>query len=111
MEGRIKTKPFSSFASGAGKDEQGTYLAIVLLNPDEGTAVANVDLLERRINESLMLPYIEGDRKWTDGDHIESMEINSNGRLTVAKLYGLVYTKWDDFDLTSGAYMPLLLHE
>ena len=104
-------KPYLSFASGAGKDEQGAYLAIVLLNPDEGTAVANVDLLERRINESLMLPYLEGDRKWTDGGHIESMEINSNGRLTVAKLYGPVYTKWDDFSLTSGAYMPLLLHE
>jgi len=104
-------KPYLSFASGAGKDEQGTYLAIVLLNPDEGTAVANVDLLERRINESLMLPYIEGDRKWTDNDRIESIEINGNGRFTIAKLYGPVYINWDDFDLTSGAYMPLLLHE
>jgi hypothetical protein len=104
-------KPYLSFASGVGKDEQGAYLVIVLLSSDEGTAVANVDLLERRINESLMLPYIEGDRKWTDSGHIESMEIHSNGRLTVAKLYGPVYTNWDDFDLTSGAYMPLLLHE
>ncbi len=104
-------KPFLSVATGVGKDEQGVYLAIVLLNPDEGTAVANVDLLERRINESLMYPYLEGDRKWTDYNHVESIEINSNGRLTVAKLYGLVFAKWVNFSLTSGPYMPLLLHE
>jgi hypothetical protein len=104
-------KPYLSFATGASEDEQGTYLVIVLANPDESTARANVELLEQRINESLMLPYIEGDRKWTDGGHIESMEINSNGRLTMAKLYGPVYTNWDDFALISGVYMPLLLHE
>jgi hypothetical protein len=111
FENEPSLKPYLSFATGAGEDEQGTYLVIVLANSDESTARANVDLLEQRINESQMLPYLEGDRKWTDGGHIESMEINSNGRLTVAKLYGPVYTNWDDFDLTSGAYMPLLLHE
>jgi hypothetical protein len=104
-------KPYLSFASGAGKDEQGAYLLIVLANPDDSTARANMELLEQRINESQMLPYLESDRKWTDGGHVGNMEINSNGRLTVAKLYGPVYTNWDDFDLISGTYMPLLLHE
>ncbi len=110
-------KAFSSFAAGAGEDEQGTYLVIVLLNPDESNARANVDLLERRINESQMLPYVTSPqkpyRKWTDNDRIESMEIYSEGRLTVAKLYGPVYTNWDGFTSVGrgDVYLPLLLHE
>lgn len=105
-------KPFISFATGAGEDEQGAYMVIVLLNPDERTARNNAGLLERRINESLMLPYIKGDRKWTDNDRIESIEISSDGRLTVARLYGLVYINWDDFGIgIGGPYLPLLLYE
>ncbi len=103
-------KPYLSVASGAGKDEQGTYLVIVLVNTDESTARANAELLERRLNESLVTPYMEGVKKWTDGDRIESMEISSQGRLTVAKLYGAVYTSWDKFD-PARIYLPLLLHE
>lgn len=105
-------KPFSSFATGAGKDEQGTYMVIALANTDESTARANADLLEQRINETnINLPFMGRVRKLTDDGQIESMEITSQGRLTVAKLYGPVYLAWDNFDLVSGAYMPLLLHE
>jgi hypothetical protein len=104
-------KPYLSFATGAGEDEQGTYLVIILMNADKSTARANADLLERRIKESQMTPYIESDQKWTDNNRIESIEINNDGRLTVAKLYGLVYINWDDFSYIGGPYLPLLLHE
>ncbi len=111
-------KAFSSFATGAGEDEDGTYLVIVLMNPDEGAAKANVDLLEQRINESQMYPYTSSPQglsgKWTDNDRIESMEIYSDGRLTVAKLYGPVFINWDGLSsvgTVGGPYIPLLLHE
>lgn len=110
-------KPFSSFATGAGKDEKGNYMVIVLLNADESTAKANADLLERRLRESIMYPYVTNPesnyKRWIDNDGIEEMEINSEGRFTTAKLYGRVFLNWDDFSNVGrgGLYLPLLLHE
>lgn len=110
-------KPFLSFATGAGEDEQGAYMVIILLNPDESTAKENAGLLERRISESIMNPYTTNPEmnliKWTDNDAIESMEINGSGKFTIAKLYGKVFSRWDDFNLfgATGMFHPLLLHE
>ena len=92
-------------------------MVIILFNPDENTAKANVSLLEARISESEM--YLYGvppdmkNKRWTDDGVITSMEINSKGRLTIAKLYSEVIFSWKYFHYysTQGPYSPLLLHE
>ena len=111
-------KPFSSFVTGAGQDERGSYLVIILLNEDEETAKENSDLLERRLKESIMYPYITNPsndfKKWTDNEAVDGMEIDSEGRFTTAKLYGRVFITWDGlsrFNLFGSPYLPLLLHE
>jgi hypothetical protein len=117
LENEPLLKPFSSFVTGAGEDEDGRFMVIILANPDEKTAKANVSLLEARINESEMYPHITNpdwrNKKWTDDGAIESMEINSKGRLTIAKLYSEVLFRWKYFHYwgTQGPYSPLLLHE
>jgi len=97
-----KLKPYQAFATGAGLDEDGYYLAIVLLNPDEETAEQNKTLLRQRINNS---PY------WSD--QVRNMEIKSRGRLTIAKLYGSAAKAWNSFTVMGmmGPYEPLLVHE
>ncbi len=97
-----RLKPYQAFATGAGLDEDGYYLAIVLLNPDEDTAEQNKTLLEQRINDS---------PRWSD--RVSSMEIKSQGRLTTAKLYGTVAGAWSNFSVMGllGGYEPLLIHE
>ncbi len=108
-------KPFTSFVTGAGEDEDGRFMVIILVNPDESTAEDNVSLLEARINESEMYPHIANwrNKTWTDDGGIESMEITSKGRLTIAKLYSEVIFSWKYFHYysTQGPYSPLLLHE
>ncbi len=109
-------EPFIAFAAGAGENERGSYLAIVILNEDEETAKENASLLQWRINESIMVPYTTNPdmnfKKWTDNDAIESMEIGHDGRFTTAKLYGRVFVNWKSLANASRAlYHPLLLHE
>ncbi|MBN2074268.1 MAG: hypothetical protein JW762_01830 [Dehalococcoidales bacterium] len=110
-------KPFTSFVTGAGEDEDGQFMVIILFNPNESTAKANVSLLEARINESEMYPHITNpdwrNKTWMDDGGIESMEITSKGRLTMAKLYSEVIFSWKYFHhySTQGPYSPLLLHE
>ena len=110
-------KPFLSIAAGAGEDENGAYLVIILLNDDARTATENAGLLTQRLNESIMIPYTTNPdmnyQKWTDNDAIQAMEIESYGRFTRAKLYGKVFLNWDQFNHLgfTGAYLPLLLNE
>jgi len=100
-------KKLFAFATGAGADEKGYYLAIAILNPDEETARQNIGLLENRI-ESGKLPWGEsGKNAWTD--IIEGMEIEARGRLTMAKLYGKACVNWDSF-ATHGGALPLMIH-
>jgi len=110
-------KPFISFATGAGEDKDGRFMVIILVNPDEKTAKANVSLLEARIKEAETYPHITNpdmrNKKWTDDGAIESMKITSKGHLTIAKLYSEVISSWKYFHYygTQGPYSPLLLHE
>lgn len=108
-------KPFPAFATGAGRDDKGKYLVIVILNEDEKTAKENAELLKWRIENSLMIPYASSQsdvyKKWTDNDAVESMEIEHEGRFTTAKLYGRVYLNWRSFSIFGIGYFPLLLHE
>ena len=110
-------KPFLSVTAGAGEDENGSYLVIILLNDDEKTAKDNAGLLTQRLNESIMIPYTTNPdmnyKKWTDNDAIQAMGIDSYGRFTRAILYGKVFLNWDQFNHLgfAGVYLPLLLHE
>ena len=100
-------KPYQALATGAGIDEKGYYLAIVLLNPSEDVALENATLLEQRLGQATSVMRIQ---KWSD--FIESMEIQSKGPLTLARLYGEACMYWSNFEvLGGGPYEPLLLHE
>ena len=109
----LRLKPYQAFATGAGIDKDGYYLAIALLNPSEEVARENATLLEQRINQSkiAMAWHSQSDDKWSD--LIESMEIESKGRLTLARLYGAVVECWVNFNVMGmmGPYEPLLIHE
>ena len=109
----LRLKPYQAFATGAGIDKDGYYLAIALLNPSEEVARENATLLEQRINQSkiAMAWHSQSGDKWSD--LIESMEIESKGRLTLARLYGAVVECWGNFNVMGmmGPYEPLLIHE
>jgi len=109
----LRLKPYQAFATGAGIDKDGYYLAIALLNPSEEVARENATLLEQRINQSkiAMAWHSQSGDKWSD--LIESMEIESKGRLTLARLYGAVVECWVNFNVMGmmGPYEPLLIHE
>jgi len=108
-----RLKPYQALATGAGIDEKGYYLAIAFLNPSEELARENATLLEQRINQSkiAMALHSQSGDKWSD--LIESMEVESKGRLTLARLYGAVVECWVNFNVMGimGPYEPLLIHE
>ncbi len=108
MDDTFLLEPYRAFATGAGVDQRGYYMAIVLLNPDEATAQSNAALLEKRIEETQSI--WQGYR-WLE--QIESMDIKSQGQLTLAKLYGGIVESWhcpDMFD-EDGPYEPLLVYK
>jgi len=103
----VLLKPFRAFATGAGIDEKGYYMVIVLLNSNEKVAQANATLLKKRINQAEV---VWRGQKWSD--FIESVDIDSRGRLTLASLYGQVCVYWSSFEIQGGLpYEPLLMHE
>lgn len=107
---QARLKPYRALATGAAKDDKGYYLAIALVNPDEATAKDNAKLLEQRINEAKMVWGPDAGQKWSD--LADNIVIMSNGRLTLAKLYGPVVEFWDYFEmLGAGPYEPLLMSE
>ncbi len=101
-------KPYQALATGAGIDEQGYFMAIVLLNQSEGVAQENAALLEQRLGQASNVTSMQ---EWSD--LIERMTVESQGRLTLARLYGEVSPYWKSFELggSAGPYEPLLLHE
>ena len=107
-------KPYQAYATGAGVNEKGYFLSIILLNPDSGTAEENVFLLKERLNNTEIIdPGID----WME--LIDEVEIESEGRLVMARLYGVVSEFWADrfYNLensgisNSGSFEPLLVHE
>jgi hypothetical protein len=105
LQREVYLKPYQAFATGAGLDEKGYYLAIVLLNTDKQTARDNVAALEKQIGSSKTT----GGKAWLE--MIDSMEIQSEGKLTLAKLYGQASVWWDSFDMPLGIYEPLLMYK
>jgi len=99
----VLLEPYQALATGAGIDGHGYYLAIALLSSDGDVASKNATLLGQRIDQ---LRSVWRGSKWADS--IESMEIHSEGRFTVAKIYGPIVEYWDSFDKWNGNYEPLL---
>jgi hypothetical protein len=97
-------KPYDVFATGAGRDERGQYMAVVLVHSSEGAAEENVELLRRRIEEAQSLLI---NQPWSD--FFEGMDIRSDGVVLLGKLWG---------ERTANLWLqlifnrdPLLLHE
>jgi len=101
-------RPFRAFAMGAGADDRGPYLTLVLIHDDEGMAEENVSLLHRRLesgNVHLWSEFV------TESSHIE---INARGRILSAKIRGQIPPgdKWIElFEASFTPIAPLLIHE
>ena len=111
FEDNLKSVPllkfFQSFAVGSGIDENGIFLAILLLNESEDRARENGILLQQRLAQVVQL--YSGNR-WAD--NITQTIIQNRQLVTIAKLYGNVYSFWDNFALNGIAtYEPLLVYE
>ncbi|MEX2158427.1 MAG: acyltransferase family protein [Dehalococcoidia bacterium] len=103
LQRETKLLPYDAFATGAGVDARGPYTAVVLLNADEPAARANMWRLQGRIDEGT---------SWVSGqpfrEFIDGVDISSEGRLVLAKLYTNAYRLW----FTLQAHKDtLLLHE
>ena len=75
-------KPFSLAAVGTGFEDEKIFTALVLVHPDEESAAANVERLVERIATGSQ-PF--GGRAWDRV--IERIEIGTNGRLLIARLF------------------------
>ena len=87
-------RPYQAFATGAGRDKDGPYMALALVHADSQVAEGNVDLLRRRIEEGSSSVY---ETPWSDIIDIASLEINSEERLLLAKLRGPISRSFTDW--------------
>ncbi len=93
-EGGPWLRPYEALASGAGKDENGHYMALVLVHADAASAQENVGLLRRIIEEEGSVLY---DISWSDYIDVARSEIHADGRLLLAKLRGRFANNWRDW--------------
>ena len=94
-------RPYQAFATGAGKDAEGPYIALVLAHANPKSAAENVDRLRRQIEGTV----ITQDRKpWRPWPEVAE-EIRAEGRVLLAKLRGQNWVGW----VFAGE--PRLLHE
>jgi hypothetical protein len=107
LQREILLEPYRAFATGMGLDENGYYMAIVLLNADEQAAEKNLAALPEQIKTSVRT---DG-APWVDASEPGVKVIMKKGRLTLAKLYGKSAFWWKAFDMGTGAYEPLLIHK
>ncbi len=104
-EGGPWMRPYEAFATGAGKDENGHYLALVLVHADDASAEENVGLLRRIIEEE---GSVVNDALWSDYIDVERSEIHAEGRVLLAKLRGGFANNWRDWVIQRDG---LILHE
>lgn len=76
-------RPYQVFGTGAGRDEAGLYMAVVLVHVNESFATENVELLRARFLEAPSLPSWEPE-PFTG--IVDSVESRSDGRLLLAKV-------------------------
>ena len=99
--------PYVAYAAGVGKDQNGDFMAIVLVHSDSVAADANVDRLFNRIEETELFVTRQAWR--TVVTSVDDVEIRSVGKVLIAKLpLETSRTIWRDVVQTGD---PLLLHE
>ena len=96
-------RSYQVLAAGQGKDDNGLYMALVLVHTDSESAEDNIDLLRQRILETSSL--VDG-KPWET--RVDSMEIWAHGRVLLARLYGDIAGAWVEFFVRSDL---LLAHE
>ena len=104
LEAEPLLRPYDAFATGAGRDNRGQYMVVVLVHSSDRAAQRNVELLRQRIEETQSL-WIN--QPWSD--FFEKMEIRAEGSVLLAKLWGeRTRSLWLNFIFQRD---PLLLHE
>ena len=76
-------RPFEAFAVGVGEDEDGVYMALVLLHADDVSAKENVERLRRIVKEERSA--WTGD-PWSAHFDVERLEIDAEGYALLSKL-------------------------
>jgi hypothetical protein len=74
-------KPFLTFGTGYGRDEQGAYIALVLVHENEELANINANFFPERFEK--YGPYLYS----TPGTGIYKTKVETEGRVLLAKLY------------------------
>ncbi len=86
-------KKYLTCGTGQGKDESGSYVAVVLYHENAADAQANVSLLRERTEYVLSLVW-----QLPLESTISDMQINAEGKLLLAKLYtfspSLLWNSW-----------------
>jgi len=95
-------EPYQAFATGLGLDDKGYFMAVVLVHADIKAAQQNTQSLEQRLHQATSVSTGE---KWID--MIDTVEIEDEGRLTLAKFYKEDITMIYDEEV-SFWLMPLL---
>ncbi len=96
-------KNFETFGSAFGKDDNGTFMVLVLYHENPDDAEVNISLLEQRLNSTDMMAL---EIPWTE--LITAKDIHAEGNLLVAKLYT---ERMSIFQIWVYNYDPILLHE
>ncbi len=107
LKGEPVLSPYSAYATGVGKDEDGVYTALVLVHDDAIAAEANVNLLRQRIDAASTL----FGTPWADEFDAIRREFRFEGRVLLAKLHrpgSDAQPLWIRWVLSDD---PLLLHE
>lgn len=95
-------KNFVTFATAPGKDENGTFIALVLYHENPDDAQANVALLEERIATTEFM----AKDPWSG--MLSETDIQAEGNLLVARLYTDQVSLWAAWVYATD---PLVLHE
>ena len=82
-------RPYLAFATGGGVDQEGPYMALALVHPNAETAVENVTLLRRRVNESSSFMTRQ---PWAE--MIDHVEVRAEGRVLLGKFRGRIARSW-----------------
>lgn len=98
-------RPFDAYATGAGIDENGPYMALTLVHADDASAEENVGLLLRKVEEGTSLYAVV---LWSEFIDIDTSEVRAEGRVLTAKLRGDMFRNWLDWVFQRDG---LIMHE
>lgn len=97
-------RPYQVFATSAGADEDGPYMALVLVHADADSANQDAKLLPDRLEATQ--PILSSE--FTVADSVKEVESRVEGKILMAKLRGDAAHGWLDAILRND---PLFIHE